>query len=299
MIGYKAGAMAQSKVYFTKTVSPEAMLKMFEALTIELPGKVAVKVHSGEMGNQNFIRPAFLKLVLDKVQGTIVECNTAYPGSRFTSDVHWETMKQHEWTDYFPVDILDEDGEIELPVQGGNRLQSNIVGSHLDNYDSLLVLSHFKGHQMGGFGGALKNVAIGLASSRGKSLIHSGGDPEANWMAGEVEQDHFLECMADANKSVLDHFNGQVAFVNAMMNISIDCDCNGAAAPPKIADIGILSSLDPVALDQACLDLVYALDDPEKADLIERIESLNGPHILEAAAAIGVGNKEYELVSLD
>lgn len=288
--------MGKAKVYFTKEITPEAMIRMYEAIGIELPGKVAVKVHSGEVGNQNFIRPDFMKPVIGHVQGTVVECNTAYEGKRNTTKDHWETMKLHGWTDICTVDILDEEEDMELPVPEGKRIQVNYVGGHLADYNSMLVLSHFKGHPMGGFGGALKNLSIGVASSYGKAYIHGAGKPDEMWTA---DHDSFLEAMADADKSVTDYFKGRLAFVNVMCNMSVDCDCCAVAEDPKMADIGILSSLDPVALDQACLDLVYESQDPGKGDLIERIESRNGVHTVEAAAALGVGSREYELIRLD
>lgn len=288
--------MSKSKVYFTKEITPEAVVKMYRALDAGLSGKVAVKLHSGEVGNQNFLRPAFLKPVIDAVGGTIVECNTAYEGKRNTSEAHWETMKLHGWTDIADVDIMDENGEMELTVPGGKRIKSNYVGKNLANYDSMLVLSHFKGHPMGGFGGALKNISIGIASSHGKAYIHGAGNPDEIWTA---DHDSFLESMADAAMSVVDFFKGKTAFVNIMCNMSVDCDCCAVAEDPAMADIGILASLDPVALDQACVDLVYASDDPGKAHLIERMESRNGIHTVEAAAGLGFGSREYEMVSLD
>ena len=287
--------MAKSKVYFTKTLTNDAMIQMYEALGIKLPGKVAVKLHSGEVGNQNFIRPPFFKPVIDHVKGTIVECNTAYTGKRDTTKAHWETMKAHGWTDIADVDIMDEDGELELTIEGGKKIQKNYVGSHLSNYDSMLVLSHFKGHPMGGFGGALKNISIGIASSHGQAYIHGVGVPEDFWNS---DHDSFLESMADAAKSIVTFFDGKMAFINVMCNMSVDCDCCAVAADPKIGDIGILASLDPIALDQACLDLVYASNDPGKGDLIERIESRNGVHTVEAAAELGFGSRDYELITL-
>ncbi len=287
--------MAKSKVYFTKTLTSDAVIQLYEALGVTLPGKVAVKLHSGEVGNQNFIRPPFLKPVIDLVKGTIVECNTAYEGKRDTTKAHWETMKLHGWTDIAPVDIMDEEGELELAIDGGNKIQKNYVGSHLSNYDSMLVLSHFKGHPMGGFGGALKNISIGIASSHGKAYIHGVGVPEDFWNS---DHDSFLESMADAAKSIVNYFDGKMAFINIMRNMSVDCDCCAVAEDPKIGDIGILSSLDPIALDQACLDLVYASDDPGRSHLIERIESKNGVHTVEAAAKLGFGSRDYELITL-
>lgn len=284
-----------AKVYFTKEITPEAMIRLYEALGVELPGKVAVKVHSGEVGNQNFIRPDFMKPMVEKVQGTIVECNTAYEGKRNTTEEHWNTMKLHGWTEIAPVDILDAEGELELPVHGGKRIDKNFVGAHMKNYDSLLVLSHFKGHPMGGFGGALKNISIGLASAHGKAYIHGAGKPEELWTA---EHNSFLESMADSAKTIVEYFGEKIAFLNVMKNMSVDCDCCAVAEDPAIGDIGILASLDPVALDQACLDLVYASSDPGKPHLLERIESRNGGYTVEVAESIGVGSRKYELVEL-
>ena len=288
--------MSKAKVYFTKEITPRAMIRMYEAMGVELQGRVAVKLHSGEVGNQNFLRPDFMKPVIDHVKGTIVECNTAYEGKRNTTEAHWETMKLHGWTEIADVDILDAQGEIELPIPGGKKIQKNFVGANLVNYDSMLVLSHFKGHPMGGFGGALKNISIGLASSHGKAYIHGVGDVDAFWTS---DHDSFLESMADASKTIVDRFGGNIVFVNVMKNMSVDCDCCAVAEDPAIADIGILSSTDPVALDQACLDLVYASGDPGRDHLLERIESKNGVHTVEAAADLGVGSREYELVELD
>lgn len=288
--------MNKPKVYFTKDITPENMIKMYEALGNPLPSKVAVKLHSGEVGNQNFIRPPFLKPVIEHVNGTIVECNTAYEGKRNTTEEHWNTMKLHGWTEIAPVDIMDSEDELILDIPNGKRIQKNYVGGHMANYDSMLVLSHFKGHPMGGFGGALKNISIGIASSHGKANIHGAGDPAKIWTA---DHDSFLESMADAADSIVKYFDGKMCFINVMCNMSVDCDCCAVAEDPSIADIGILSSLDPVALDQACLDLVYASKDPGRDHLIERIESRNGVHTVEAAAALGTGSREYELISLD
>lgn len=287
--------MSKSKVYFTKNITPESVIKIYEALGVELPGKVGVKVHSGEVGNQNFIKPQFWKPMIDKVKGTIIECNTAYEGKRNTSEAHWETMKLHGWTDVAKVDIMDEEGEIEVPIKNGKRIKTNYVGNHLKNYDSILVLSHFKGHPMGGFGGALKNISIGIASSYGKTYIHGVGKPEDFWTS---DHDSFLEAIADAAKSVVEYFKGNMAFINVMCNMSVDCDCCAVAADPKIGDIGILASLDPIALDQACVDLVYKSEDEGKSHLIERMESKNGIHTVEAAADLGFGSREYELIKL-
>ena len=288
--------MEKHKVYFTRDLSPAGAIRAFDMLGIKLEGNVAVKLHSGEPGNQNFLRPAFMKDIVEHVNGTIVECNTAYDGGRNTTEAHKKTMLLHGWTEIADVDIMDAEGEMELPVHGGKHLDVNFVGKHLADYDSMLVLSHFKGHPMGGYGGALKNISIGIASSHGKAYIHGVKDVNAIWTA---DPDSFLECMADAAKSVVEYMHGKMAYVNIMCNMSVDCDCCAVAADPKIKDIGILSSLDPVALDQACLDLVYASDDEGKADLIERIESRHGVHTIEAAAEIGVGSREYELIDMD
>lgn len=282
-------------VYFTKEITPQAMIRLYEAMGVKLPGKVAVKLHSGEVGNQNFLRPDFMKPMIDYVKGTIVECNTAYEGKRNTTEEHWNTMKLHGWTEIAEVDILDEKGEMELPIPGGKRIQKNFVGANMKNYDSMLVLSHFKGHPMGGFGGALKNISIGLASSHGKAYIHGAGEVEKIWTA---DHDSFLESMADADKSIVDYFGEKIVFINVMKNMSVDCDCCAIAEDPAIADIGVLASADPVALDQACLDLVYASRDPSRDHLLERIESRNGVHTVEAAAALGVGSREYVLKEL-
>lgn len=287
--------MAKSIVYFTKRISPETTLEMYKRLGVELEGRVAVKLHSGEPGNQNFLRPEFMKPAIDEVNGTVVECNTAYDGERGTTEKHIKTMAKHGWSKYFDVDIMDADGDIALEIPEGKRIKKNYVGKNLCNYDSMLVLSHFKGHPMGGFGGALKNISIGIASARGKAYIHGAGEPEKMWTA---ERDAFLESMADADKSIMDVFGKKIAFVNVMCNMSVDCDCCAVAADPEMADIGTLSSLDPVALDQACVDLVYASEDPGKASLIERMESRNGILIVKAAEALGIGSREYELVEI-
>jgi len=287
--------MTKSKVYFTSEITPENMIKMYEVLGVKLEGNVAVKVHSGEVGNQNFLRPAFMKPIIDHVNGTIVECNTAYAGKRNTTKAHWETMKLHGWTDIAKVDIMDEEGEMELPIQNGHHLTVNYVGDHLKNYDSMLVLSHFKGHPMGGFGGALKNISIGIASSHGKAHIHGVGVPENIWTA---DHDSFLRCMADAAGSIVNYFKDNIVYINVMCNMSVDCDCCAVAEDPKIGNIGILASADPVALDQACVDLVYASKDPGKKHLIERMESRHGILIVEASQQLNIGSREYELVEL-
>ena len=270
---------------------------MVRLLDKKLPGKVAVKLHSGELGNQNFLGPDFCKPMIDEVQGTVVECNTAYPGGRNTTEAHIKTMETHGWSKYFTVDIMDGEGDdIVLDIPNGEIIQKNYVGKNLKNYDSMVVFSHFKGHPMGGYGGALKQLSIGVASSFGKAYIHGAGEPARIWTA---DHDAFLESMADAAGSVVDYFSGNILYVNVMKNMSVDCDCCAVAEDPCIADIGILVSDDPIAIDQACIDLVYACSDPGKPHLIERIESRNGTHTIEAAAALGYGSREYELVEID
>ncbi len=292
--------MEKAKVYFCRDITEDNIVKMFEILGKELPGKVAVKVHSGEKGNKNYLKPEFVKPLVDRVNGTVVECNTAYGGARNTTEKHKELIKEHEWDKYFPFDLMDEENDATLPVENGFILKENYVGEHLLNYDSMLVFSHFKGHQMGGYGGALKQLSIGCSSSRGKSWIHSAGrtDDQYNLWNDLPEQDRFLESMADAASSVVKHFNGNMAFINVMKNISRDCDCNGQAEAPCMKDIGILSSLDPIAIDQACLDLVYNSEDPGKDRLIDRIESMHGIHTIEAASQLGFGTREYELIEI-
>ena len=288
--------MEKSKVFFTSEITPENMIKMYNALGVKSEGNVAVKVHSGEVGNQNFIRPEFMKPIIDYVNGTVVECNTAYEGKRNTTEKHKETMELHGWNSVANVDILDESGDMELPINGGKHLKTNYVGKNMCKYDSMVVLSHFKGHPMGGFGGALKNISIGLASSHGKAYIHGVGKPEELWTA---DHDSFLESMADASKSIIEYYKDKIVFINVMCNMSVDCDCCAVAEDPKIGDIGILSSTDPVALDQACLDLVYSSKDPGKSHLIERIESRNGVLTVKAASELGVGNREYDLIVIN
>lgn len=287
----------KSKVLFTKAMKPEAVLKMYTLLGKELTGRIAVKLHSGEAGNQNFLRPEFFKPIIEAVGGTVVECNTAYGGERNSSEKHWKTLHNHGWTKYFPVDLLDEERpDLELSIPDGHVIKKNYVGKHLQNYDSLLVLSHFKGHPMGGYGGALKQLSIGCASAYGKAYIHGAGVPENKWTS---DHDSFLEAMADAAKSVHEYFKGQTVYINIMKNMSVDCDCCAVAEDPCMEDIGILISDDPTAIDQACIDLVYHSDDPGRSHLIERIESRNGVHTLEAAAALGFGNRQYELIEID
>ena len=286
----------KSKVYFIPDCEKESVLKLYKALGKELTGKVAVKVHSGETGNQNFLRPDFWKELINYVGGTVTETNTAYAGTRNTTEKHLKTIKEHGWSELFPFDLLDAEGEdMVLSIPEGKRIKKNFVGKNTANYDSLLVLSHFKGHPMGGYGGALKQLSIGMASSYGKAYIHGAGEVEKIWTA---DHDSFLEAMADAAKSVVDYFGGNAVYINVMKNMSVDCDCCAVAEDPCMKDIGMLISLDPVAIDKACLDLVYDSNDPGKAHLIERIESRNGAHTVDAAAELGIGSKEYELVTL-
>ena len=284
-------------VYFCKTITPEKVLQLYKQTGRELIGKVAVKLHSGETGNQNFLKPEFWKPVIEHVKGTVVECNTAYEGTRNTTARHWKTMEEHGWKKYFEVDIMDAEGpDLVLEIPTGKCIQKNYVGKNLANYDSMLVLSHFKGHPMGGYGGALKQLSIGIASSYGKAYIHGAGEVEKIWSS---DHDSFLESMADAALSVTEYFEGNVVYVNVMKNMSVDCDCCAVAEDPCMQDIGILVSCDPVAIDQACLDLVYAAtSDPGQAHLLERIESRNGIHTIEAAYALGIGFREYELVEV-
>lgn len=287
----------KSKVYFTRTIEPEKLLEMYEHVGKELTGRVAVKLHSGEEGNQNFLKPEMFKPIIDHVNGTVVECNTAYEGSRNTTERHLKTMEKHGWSKYFTVDLLDGEGpDLELSIPGGKRIQKNFVGKNIVNYDSMLVLSHFKGHPMGGYGGALKQLSIGVASSYGKGYIHGVGNPDNFWTS---DHDSFLESMADAAFSVVEHFRGNIVYISVMKNMSVDCDCCAVAEDPCMGDIGILASLDPIAIDQACLDLVYASDDPGRDHLVERIESRNGVHTIEAAAELGYGSREYELITVE
>lgn len=291
----------KSKVFFSSEITAEKVVELFHAASNDLPGgilpgKVAVKLHSGEPGNQNFLKPEFWQPVVNVVHGTVVECNTAYHGGRNTTEKHRETMEKHGWSKHFTVDIMDAEGpDAELLIPNGKRIKKVQVGKNMLNYDSMLVLSHFKGHPMGGFGGALKQLSIGCASSYGKAYIHGAGEPEKIWTG---DHDSFLESMADAAEAVVRHFNGNMVFINVMKNMSVDCDCCSVAEDPCMADIGILASLDPIAIDRACLDLVYASDDPGRDHLLERIESRNGAHTVDAAAELGFGSKEYELVKL-
>lgn len=292
-----------SKVYFTKDISNEGLLKIYDALNVELNGKVAIKISTGEPGGHNFLNPMLIKPLIDKLNGTIVECNTAYKGKRFDSKDHWEAIKEHGFLGIAPCDIMDEDGEIELHFEGGNHLKGiNYVGSHLPNYDSMLVLSHFKGHQMGGFGGALKNVSIGIASREGKAWIHTAGitkDIDEMWKHVD-DQDAFLESMAEADKSIIDYFGKEnIAYINVANNLSIDCDCSNNPKKPEMKDIGIYASLDPVALDKCCYDAIINSEDEKKEELINRMKERNAIHIIEAAESLGLGNKEYELIEID
>lgn len=292
--------MPKSTVYFIKDITPENVVKIYEKLGKELTGKVAVKVHSGEKGNQNYLHPEFMRPIVEHVHGTIVECNTAYEGARNTTEKHQQLIKDHDWTDYFPVDIMDAEADTTLEIPNGKVIKQNFVGQNLNNYDSMLVLSHFKGHPMGGYGGALKQLSIGVASSAGKAWIHSAGktkDQNELW-SNVAEQDQFLEAMADAASSVVAHFNGNMAFINIMCNMSVDCDCCAVAEDPCMKDIGILASLDPIAIDRACIDLVKNSDDPGRGHLLERITSRHGEHTIEAAATLGFGSTDYELIEL-
>lgn len=290
----------KSKVFFTKEITPGALIKLFNMLNVKLEGNVAVKLHSGEKGNQNFLKPSFFKPIIDEVDGTVVECNTAYEGSRNTTEVHMKTMKEHGWSTNFKVDLMDADGEIILPIPNGKIIKQNYVGKNIKNYDSMLVLSHFKGHPMGGFGGALKQLAIGCASSKGKAYIHTAGVTiDTNDIWGHIpENDLFLESMADAASSIHGLFAGKIAYINVMKNMSVDCDCCSIAEDPCMDDIGVLASLDPVAIDQACIDLVLASNDHGKEHFMERVNSRNGTHILDAASELGFGSKDYELIEL-
>ncbi len=287
----------RANVYFSRAITPEKVLELYKLVGKQLPGRVAVKVHSGEKGNQNFLRPDFWKPMVDFVGGTVVECNTAYDGARNTTRAHRQLLQEHGWSRYFPVDLLDAEGpDLELPIPEGKVIRKNFVGKDIVNYDSMLVLSHFKGHPMGGYGGALKQLSIGVGSSYGKAYIHGAGNPEQLWTS---DHDSFLEAMADAAGSVVEYFHGNLVYVNVMKNMSVDCDCCAVAEDPCIADIGILVSTDPIAIDQACLDLVYACDDPGKAHFLERVESRNGVHTIEAAAALGYGTREYDLIEVE
>lgn len=286
-----------AKVYFSKKITSEKVLELYKLLDKELLGRVAVKVHSGEKGNQNFLRPEFWKDIVEYVGGTVVECNTAYNGERNTTDKHLKLIEEHGWGKYFDVDLLDAEGpDLKLDIPNGKVIKENYVGKNIAKYDSMLVLSHFKGHPMGGYGGALKQLSIGVASSYGKAYIHGAGEPEKIWTA---DHDKFLESMADAAGSVIDYFKGNIVYINVMKNMSVDCDCCAKAEDPCIADIGILASTDPIAIDKACVDMVYNCSDKNKQHLIERIESRNGVHTIDSAVALGYGTDKYELINVD
>ena len=294
--------MEKAKVYFTKEITPESVVKMYETLGVKLPGKVAVKLHSGEQGNQNYIKPEFVKAIVEKVNGTVVECNTAYDGARNYTDKHKKLMEDHGWTKYFDVDIMDAEGpDLVLDIPNGKVLKENFVGKNIANYDSMLVLSHFKGHPMGGYGGALKQLSIGCASSEGKSWIHSAGQSKDQTKIWDnlPEQDRFLESMADSASSVVKYFGNNIVFINVMCNLSVDCDCCAVAEDPCMKDIGILASIDPIAIDQACIDLIYNSKDPGRDHFVARVERQNGVHTIEAAEELGFGTREYELIKVD
>ena len=294
--------MEKSKVYFTKNITPEMVVKMFQVLNKDLKGKVAVKLHSGEKGNQNYVRPEFVKPVIDYVKGTVVECNTAYEGARNYTDKHIELLREHGWSKYFNVDILDaEKTDLVLKIPKGEVIKKNYVGKGLEKYNSMLVLSHFKGHPMGGYGGAIKQLSIGCASTEGKCYIHSAGitlDQSEVWNK-TAKQEDFLKAMAESAGSVVEYFKGEIAYINIMCNMSVDCDCCAKAEDPCMKDIGILSSLDPVALDKACIDLVYNSSDSGKKHLIKRIESRKGLITIDEAEKQGYGTKNYELINID
>lgn len=290
----------KSKVYFCRDIKSENILKMFKILNKDLKGKVCVKVHSGEHGNQNYLKPIFMKEVIDYVNGIVVECNTAYPGMRDTTEKHIKLMNDHEWSKYFEVDIMDSDGDDKVLNVDGKHLKKNYVGKNIENYDSMLVISHFKGHPMGGYGGALKQLSIGVASSYGKRYIHCVGKENGTYEdMFNVKQDEFLESMADAAKSVVDYFDGNIAYINVMCNLSVDCDCCENAENPCMKDIGILSSLDPVAIDKACIDLIYKSNDEGAKHLIERIESKNGTHLIDISNELNIGNIDYDLIEVE
>lgn len=294
--------MEKSKVYFINEVTTANLLKIYDVLNINLKGNVAVKLHSGEDGNQNYLKPEFVRPLIEKVKGTVTECNTAYNGARNSTDKHKKLIEKHGWTKYFNVDILDSEGpDLVLDIPYGKIIKKDFVGKNINNYDSMLVLSHFKGHPMGGYGGALKQLSIGVASSSGKAYIHSAGkmlDQNKLW-ANLPPQDMFLEAMADAASAIHNRFKGNIIYINIMCNMSVDCDCCAVAEDPCMKDIGILASTDPIAIDQACIDLVYNSTDEGKHHLIERIESRNGIHTIKAASEIGFGNREYELIRIN
>ncbi len=294
--------MEKAKVYFCRKITPESIVKMYNALGVKLNGKVAVKLHSGEEGNQNYIKPEMVKEIVNYVHGTVVECNTAYEGERNTTDKHKKLLEGHGWTKYFDVDLMDAEGpDMELDIPNGKILKKNYVGKNMKDYDSMLVLSHFKGHPMGGYGGAIKQLSIGCASSAGKSWIHSAGRELDQYKLWDnlPEQDLFLESMADSAESIMNYFKGNIAFINIMCNMSVDCDCCAIAEDPCMKDIGILASTDPIAIDQACIDLVSKSNDPGKEHFLERVNSRHGIHTIEAAEKLGFGSREYELIQID
>lgn len=294
--------MEKAKVFFTKEINPESLVKIYDAVGVSLKGNVAVKLHSGEEGNQNYVKPEFVKKIIDYAKGTVVECNTAYEGARNTSAKHKKLLEDHGWNKYFNVDLMDEVGPDKvLEIPNGKIIKENYVGKNIDNYDAMLVLSHFKGHPMGGYGGALKQLSIGIASSNGKSWIHSGGvlKDQTNLWSNVAEQDRFLEAMADAASSVVNYFKGNVVYINMMVNLSVDCDCCAVAEDPCMADIGILASTDPIAIDQACIDLIYNSQDKGRDHFVARVERQNGIHTIEAAAELGFGTREYDLINID
>lgn len=293
--------MEKAKVYFSKEISPESVVKMYEKLGVELQGKVAVKLHSGEEGNQNYIRPEFVKAIVERVNGTVVECNTAYEGARETTEKHRKLMETHGWTKYFNLDIMDAEGPDKvLEIPNGKVIKKDYVGKNIENYDSMLVLSHFKGHPMGGYGGALKQLSIGVASGHGKSYIHCVGKEDGTFEdMFKVDQNKFLEAMADSASVVTKYFENNIVYINVMCNLSVDCDCCAVAEDPCMGDIGILAGLDPIAIDQACIDLIYNSKDPGRDHFVERVERQNGIHTIEAAASLGFGTREYELINID
>lgn len=292
--------MEKSKVYFTKKIESSSLIKLYEVLNVKLPGNIAVKLHSGEEGNQNYLKPEFVRDLIEHVRGTVVECNTAYEGERNTTKKHLELIKKHGWSKYFNVDILDSKNEIILKNPNGEKITENIVGANLTKYDSMLVLSHFKGHPSGGYGGALKNISIGLASSRGKRLIHSSGNPDCTFdELLNADHDSFLISMTDAAETIIDFYGPNIIYINVLVNLSVDCDCCAVASDPCMADIGIMASCDPVALDKACIDLIYNSTDPGRFDLIERIESRNGLLTIKKAEEKGLGSTTYKLINID
>ena len=291
----------KSKVYYSKNVTSEELVDIYKKLGKKLTGKVAVKVHSGEEGNQNYLKPEFMKPIIDYLNGTVIECNTAYSGERNTTEKHLKTIEKHGWNKLYNFDLLDAEGpDVSLKVKNGKHLKEDYVGKNLLNYDSVLVLSHFKGHPMGGYGGALKQLSIGFASSAGKAYIHSAGTNKDQYTLWNnlPKQDDFLESMAEAASAVVDHFKGNMVFINVMANMSVDCDCCAVAEDPCMKDLGILISLDPVAIDKACIDLVMNSTDPGKDHFMERVNSRHGTHTIDVAESLGVGSKDYELIEV-